>query len=196
MIQKNIIFILLLLILSSLVAEEKPGNSSKLDPNLVNEMRLKFYAAIEDEAALEDLNSMMITKFSADTSVYPATILAYYGGIEALRAKHAFWPFTKLSYISSAMDILESAAKKDPDNLEIRFMRFSILHNIPGILGYGDDTYAEAQKVFELLMRKDFSFIDAELQQDFAQFIIESERLSPEQNFQLSQNFTLAVKDE
>ncbi len=177
-------------------AENKMNSNKPEYRPLVEKMRLMFYDAIEEEEALDSLNALIIKNFSADTSRYPAIILAYIGGMEALRAKHAFWPFSKLSYINSAMDILESAANKDPENLEIRFMRFSILHHLPGILGYSEETEIEAQKVFELLMKRNFEMLNSDMQNDFAQFMIDSERLTDEQNRMLSRNFTLVLNNE
>ncbi|MBI5807230.1 MAG: hypothetical protein HZA74_02405 [Ignavibacteriales bacterium] len=65
----------------------------------------------------------------------------------------------------------------DPDNLEIRFMRFSILHYVPSFLGYNSEKENDAAVIVKLLMRKDYSILDSEIQKGIAEFMINSKRL-------------------
>jgi hypothetical protein len=109
------------------------------DTATINFIRSEFYASIEDEEKTYELEHFIINKYSDDYSKYNPIILAYYGGVQALKAKHAFNPVSKLSHLISGLNRLKEAIGKSPDNLEIRFMRFSILDNVPAILGYGDE---------------------------------------------------------
>lgn len=162
---------------------------------MLEKLRLTFYSAVEDEAQIELLDKYIVDNFSADESKYPPVIVAYMGGIKALMSKHAFWPFTKLSYLSESMEYFARAVKLDPENLEIRFMRFSILHHVPAILGYSEERDEDARMVFKLLMKKDYSSLSKELQQNFADFLISSERLGKTETDLLRNNIGLSYDE-
>ena len=84
----RIFFIIFFLSLSFINSSGKKKDSNK---NLIENIRLTYYAAVEDEEKVEDLRKIIINNFSNNKNEYPPLILAYYGGIEALEAKHAFW---------------------------------------------------------------------------------------------------------
>jgi len=108
-------------------------------------------------------------------------VVAYLGGTETLLAKHAINPFTKLDLLNSGLDKLAYALKKQPRSLEIRFMRFSILHFIPAILGHAKERDEDLAIVYELLLKKDYSELDKKTQTGLVKFLLESERLDKNQ---------------
>jgi hypothetical protein len=59
---------------------------------------------------------------------------AYYGTALALRARASMAPTTKLSLANQAHDQLNSAATLQPQNLEIRFLRYSFEYGTPSFL--------------------------------------------------------------
>jgi len=59
---------------------------------------------------------------------------AYIGASEALRARESWNPIDKLVYIHNYRKYLEEAVKSDQENLEIRFLRFSIEYNMPELI--------------------------------------------------------------
>ena len=140
-------------------------------------LRVTYYSAVENEDDVETLSNFIVKKFGSDRTKYPPIILAYVGGIEALKSKHAFWITTKYSLLIKSMEIFEKAVEKDPNNLEIRFMRFSILHYVPSLLGYGKEREEDANEIFKLLMKKDFSLVNKEIQIGIFEFMISSERI-------------------
>lgn len=179
------IFFLLSITLSNTFGfeQEKHVNDSTL-----NFIRTSYYASVDDDNELEKLETFITKKYSENISQYPPIILAYYGGVIALKAKHAFWPFDKLSYLNTSMDILKLSIHKDSDNLEIRFIRFSILDNIPGILGYGDEREADKDKIVNLLCEKEYSQLKESIQEGIVKYMIESGRLSDNQIDLLKKN--------
>jgi hypothetical protein len=184
---KNYIFFLVILLLVTFkngLAQNKPFNEVTLEI-----IRNLYYSSVEDENALIKLDSLITSEFSDTLSQYPPVILAYYGGVEALKAKHAFWPFNKLSYFNSSMDILKTAIEEEPANLEIRFIRFSILDNVPGILGYSNERERDKDEIVFLLCRKDYSKLSEKIQNGIFQYILSSGRLSPEQIDLLAKTF-------
>ncbi|MGZ5264665.1 MAG: hypothetical protein ACXWBY_04930 [Kaistella sp.] len=54
-------------------------------------------------------------------------------------AKHAMNPLSKYSYFNKGKKALDDAVKKDPKNLEIRFMRYISQEQTPAFLGYNKD---------------------------------------------------------
>jgi len=151
------------------------------DTSTVNFLRNEFYAAIEDEDKTYSLEKFIINKFSEDYSSYSSVILAYYGGVQALKAKHTFNPISKLSHLISGLNRLEEAIERSPDNLEIRFMRFSILDHVPGILGYSEERQKDLDKICTLLMQKNYSLINSEIQKGTAEYMIATDRLNEQQ---------------
>lgn len=59
---------------------------------------------------------------------------AYIGASEALLAREGWNPIAKINHLSNFRDLLEQAINKDSNNLEIRFLRYSIEFNIPKLL--------------------------------------------------------------
>lgn len=160
-----------------------------IDDSILEIIRNSYYASVEDENKLEKLEEFIRQNFSDSISQYPSIVLAYYGGVEALKAKHAFWPFEKLSYFNSSMDILKTAVAKEPENLEIRFIRFSILDHVPGILGYSEERETDKDEIVFLLYRKNYSELKESIQNGIVEYMLNSERLSKEQINILKKNF-------
>lgn len=65
--------------------------------------------------------------------------LAYLGALRTIWAKHVSSPTAKLKTFSEGKHDLESAVKADANNVEIRFLRFSVQQNAPSFLDYNDD---------------------------------------------------------
>ncbi|MBI3233865.1 MAG: hypothetical protein HYZ42_07450 [Bacteroidetes bacterium] len=94
-------------------------------------IRNQYRKAAESEKLTEQLYSEL-NKKKHISEVHQA----YYAGVIAIKAKFAFWPIEKLSYVKNAMSLLDQSISKAPDNVEIRWIRYSIEINIPEILGY------------------------------------------------------------
>ncbi len=148
-------------------------------------IRNKFYEAVENEDAVDTLELFLTNNYGRNYSDIDPIITAYFGAIEALKGKHAFFPFTKLSYVNSSQEILEKAVERSPNNLEIRFLRFSILHYIPAILGYSAERKKDAGIIYQLLLKQDYSQLGKDIQKNILSFMIESERLNDEQVHEL-----------
>ncbi len=153
------------------------SEKSKVDTSHLRINRELFYQAVEDESQLAALEGFLHRNYSKSPQ---PIIIAYYGAVDALKAKHVFNPFSKLSYVISALDILEKSVQLEPRDLEIRFIRFSILHHLPGILGYGKERREDQQVIVELLKERDYSEVDYTLQKGIIEFMLESNRLSSE----------------
>ena len=61
---------------------------------------------------------------------------AYLGAYQSVWANHAINPIEKLSTFNKGKNNIEKAVKKNANNIEIRFLRFSIQKKSPGFLRY------------------------------------------------------------
>jgi len=62
--------------------------------------------------------------------------LAYLGGLETVWAKHVLNPISKLKTFNKGKRKIEQAVQKEPENIEIRFIRLSVQKHAPSFLGY------------------------------------------------------------
>jgi hypothetical protein len=61
---------------------------------------------------------------------------AYRGAGLATTANCTSWPLAKMSRFRDGKALLEDAVEEVPQNLEVRFIRYTIQKNIPGFLNY------------------------------------------------------------
>lgn len=170
-------------------APQQRNTAVKDSAAIVDEMRISFFLGAENESELAKLENLIQTNFGKDEKNYAPKILAYAGGLDALKAKHAFNPFRKLSCILSGVEKLDKAVKKNPENLEIRFLRFVILDNLPGVLGIGAERDADINKICSLLLEQDYTELNKGVQQIIAEYMFESKRLSGKQKNSISKIF-------
>ncbi|MCU0359309.1 MAG: hypothetical protein MUF75_01120 [Bacteroidia bacterium] len=64
------------------------------------------------------------------------TVMAYAAGAEMASAQYKFSPLSKLSAFNSGKAKLEPIIKANPENVEARFIRYTIQLKCPAMLGY------------------------------------------------------------
>ena len=77
------------------------------------------------------------------------TILGYIGMSFMLKAKYAWLPNDKWEYFNKGKKFLESAISKDPNNIELKFMRFCIQNNTPSFLRYNKNLETDKWHIFK-----------------------------------------------
>ncbi len=115
------------------------------------------------------------------TNKTPLTV-AYMGTLDALKAKHAWNPYSKIRYLNLSDKLLKNAVTADPHNIEIRFMRFSIQHNVPHFLGYAKDLVADKEEMIRQLNQKNYGSADKVLTETIIKFLITSRRCTIKEN--------------
>lgn len=60
---------------------------------------------------------------------------AYKGAFDVVRAKHALWPPSKLDFLKRAEPLLDSAAARSPDDIEVRYLRLMSCYYLPFFFG-------------------------------------------------------------
>lgn len=108
-------------------------------------------------------------------------IIAYTGTLEALKAKHSWNPYQKVSYVARSQKTLQKAVNADPANLEIRFMRFSVQHFTPAFLGYSKELNEDRRMIIKKYSQKTFGKADQVLIKNIAGFMISSNRCTSEE---------------
>src|SRR6476661_3554940 len=89
----------------------------------IQKIRKDYIASIKNESTAVKLYEQLQAIKNPDP-----LILAYLGSAQAIRAKHAWSPINKLNYLKEGCKTLDKAVNKNPNQLEIRFLRFSLQH--------------------------------------------------------------------
>lgn len=93
--------------------------------------------------------------------------LSFYAAGQFFMAKHSGNILKKYSYFNKGKKILNEAVSKDPDNLEIRFLRLLCQDKTPRVLGYTQ--YLEEDKAF--VVREYKKCKDEELVEQIKKFL-------------------------
>ncbi|MBK0378162.1 hypothetical protein [Mucilaginibacter segetis] len=131
------------------------------------------------DSLYNSLNSMQIKS---------ALIIGYIGTLEALKAKHTWNPYYKLKYLNDAEKSFQKAITEAPHNIEIRFMRYSVEHNVPNFLGYNKNLKADREEIIHQIDKRNYGSADNELVKTIITFLIDSERCTPTENKILNQH--------
>jgi hypothetical protein len=95
------------------------------------DLRNQFDKAIYSKSIAESLKQTLQQK----NNLTP-TELGYLGATKMLLAKHYFNPFNKLEIFNEGRTDLDNALKKDKNNAELVFLRYSCAKNAPHFLNY------------------------------------------------------------
>lgn len=98
------------------------------------ELREEFFQVVYDWSKAEGL-----LKKIKDAKNSSPLFIAYEGSCEVICSNNQSGIFIKFDYIKNGLKKLDHAVGLSSHNAEIRFLRFSIQHNIPGILGMSKD---------------------------------------------------------
>ncbi|MBL7811581.1 MAG: hypothetical protein JNL57_05110 [Bacteroidetes bacterium] len=107
----------------------------------LGKVRTLYKEAISSSSKADELY-----KLTQPAAAQNAVYRAYFGTALALQAKHGWSPASKLSKASMAMDELNKAVIAAPNDLEVRFLRFSFESNLPAIVS-GTRHLAEDKKM-------------------------------------------------
>jgi len=139
-------------------------------------IKVAVHRAIESPAVTDSLY-LALKSGNTDNPL----IVAYIGTLEALKAKHSWNPYNKIRYVSLSQKTMKMAVERDPNNLEIRFMRFTIQHYTPSFLGFSKDLDEDRKAIVRQFKNRRFGFADAPLIKNIALFMIESDRCLKEE---------------
>ncbi|TDG34840.1 hypothetical protein EZJ43_16465 [Pedobacter changchengzhani] len=149
---------------------------AQLSNNQIATLKVNMVKAVED-SKLTDSLFLELSKLNHKSPL----ILGYIGTLEALKAKHAWNPYNKIKYVSRSLVTLQKAINLDGENMEIRFMRFSIEHFTPSFLGFSKDLDVDRKEIIKHYQNKNFGSANEELIKNIAKFMVDSNRCTAEE---------------
>ncbi|TDQ11595.1 hypothetical protein [Pedobacter metabolipauper] len=139
----------------------------------LSELRDLFYRSATDKDSAEQFSRLLSPVHTKSSPL----LVCYKGVAEMMEAKYGYNPFSKFSRFKKGRSYIEHAIKQDPENPEMRFLRFSIQTNLPSILGYNDDI--DKDKLF--LLSKVNELTDVNLKQNVIGYLTGSKYCTAEE---------------
>ncbi len=99
----------------------------------------------------EEVTMRMMEVSTKSKTISEPLKLAYYAASEMASAQYKFSPIAKLNTFNSGKKKLEQAAVADPDNIEIRYIRYAIQSNAPAFLGYSKNVKSDREFILKNL---------------------------------------------
>ncbi len=115
--------------------------------SLLRETRNLFFQAAEDKKQ----TTALITLLDNQQQPLSALMMGYKGAATAMDAENYVMPNRKYSQFKEGRKILEDAIIKDPENAELRFLRFQIQVHSPAFLGYQNQIEQDKKEVMKYL---------------------------------------------
>lgn len=127
-------------------------------------------------------NESLAAEFLVNTSnTKNNTLIGYKGAITMIMANHTFNPIKKFDCFNQGKTLLEYAIKKEPHNIELRYVRFSVQCNAPSFLGY----HSEKKVDKGVLLQGIGGVNDFELKNKITQFLLQSSELTAQEKLAL-----------
>lgn len=134
------------------------------------ELRSQYYQSLDNKKLANDfMKKMESLNVESD-----ALLLAYKGMSYMLEANLSYNPYSKFNYFLKGKNLLEEAVKRNPWNVEIKFMRFCIQTSAPIFLGYANDI--DTDKLFLISQWKQIN--DVDLKKKISNYMLETNRCS------------------
>lgn len=149
-----------------------PIHSVSSSPFHLSNLRRHYELAAADKTAGEKFYQLL-----ADYKDRDGLVLAYKGASEAIRARDASM-FNKLTYVQDAAKTFEQAVSIDPQNPEIRFLRFSVESNLPAFLGLSKHVEEDKEMLLGAALNYPKSGLDAEAFRTVRDFLVERGHVS------------------
>ncbi len=118
-------------------------------------------------------------------------ITGYIGTLQALKAKHHWNPYYKLKYVKDAQKSFAKAIESDPHSIELRFLRFSVDHKLPRLLGYTKNMEPDKSEILAQLAKKNYPPEDKELVIAIINFLLENNIYTPNEHTYLTKQLAL-----
>ncbi|WP_017259758.1 hypothetical protein [Pedobacter arcticus] len=144
----------------------------------INQLRKDYILSVDDSDKADELYKKLKAVKNPD-----ALILAYLGSVEAIQGKHAWNPVNKLSYLKKGFATIDKAVAKDPNQLEVRFLRFSLQYYVPAFLGYSKNLTVDKDRIVALVKSNHTSEtkMDKSVFNTIVNFMIDSEKCNAQE---------------
>ena len=112
------------------------------------EVRNLYEKSTKDKNANLKLNALL-----AEVNESNPLLLGYKGAVTMVNANYGIDPFAKLSNFKKGKNLIEYAIKKEPNNIELRYVRLTLQTNIPSFLGYASAIQKDKAFIIENLAK-------------------------------------------
>lgn len=113
----------------------------------LKEVRILYQQASREETSCRRLIEILTPNDNRTNALFEG----YKASATMMMAKYCINPFSKLSYFKKGKQMLENAILAQPDNIELRFLRFAIQSEIPFFLGYNDSIEMDKKIILKAL---------------------------------------------
>ena len=131
--------VLLFLFCFIIVTQFTYGQSMNIDV-----LRKEYFKVKSDSVSCSKLYQKIIKDKSTDN-----TILCYKGAISAAMADYIKNKQEKIKLFTTGKKLIEESISKDTNNIEFRFLRFTIQTNCPKALGYNKQIASDKKKIVD-----------------------------------------------
>lgn len=131
----------------------------------LHELRALYYQANENKQQAEIFYNRLK---GVDENSEPV-LVCYKAMALLMQAKHSYNPYQKLAKFKNGKNLLEHAVARQPQNVEIRFMRFCTQTQVPAMLGYSGDV--DADRTF--IIKQWPSMYDADLKKKIKDYMLQ-----------------------
>ncbi|MEM9985435.1 MAG: hypothetical protein AAF804_10095 [Bacteroidota bacterium] len=146
----------------------------------IEQLRNRYQEAVTDREEADALWRKLKRQSSQE-----ALPLAYQASTRVLQANFTLMPLSKLAYLKEAMKLFRQAVKLDPENIEIRFLRYSIQYNLPRYLHESGDMSEDKAVIFRNLASFQRFHLDTQHLQSFLNFFEQHQLISEPERAQL-----------
>jgi len=153
---------------------------SQAQEDNIKELRKKYKAAVNNPQAADSFYKEMVVSASQDP-----VVLAYSASSDALMAKNAKAPLKRMSYLKSSNMTFDIAIRKAPQNIEIRFLRFSILEHLPVFLNYKDKLQEDKKTIIANIASSEKSGVDKAYRKEIIEYLLNSRKFTAQEKEKL-----------
>ena len=143
-------------------------------PNL-HIIRAEFHQAALDSDKIESFH-----RYMASLDIQEPVLMAYRAASEALMAQVTWNPMEKYQLVKKFEALIHEAVSNDPENLEIRFLRFSVEYSIPRFLGVSKNLIEDKRMIVGNLERIGTLNLDPYFTRYILYFLRETQLCEPE----------------
>ena len=143
----------------------------------LTEVRSLYQASSSCETSCGKLEKLLVPY----NEVNNPTLAGYKACATMMKAQYAFNPISKLDYFSNGKNLLERCIENEKENIELRYLRFTVQCNAPSFLGYKKSIEEDKSKLLKSIERLE----DAQLKSLIIAYLLESEFVDSEEKARL-----------
>ena len=114
-----------------------------VDAEFLGEIRREFDAAPDSAAATRALAGKLDGRLGEESDGGAPVLRAYRAALEGIEGKHSRLPWDKFKRTKAGLGKLEGLVEAYPESIEIRLLRFTYCHQLPGFFEAGAKAAAD-----------------------------------------------------